>query len=394
MKSPPPPGVATAELYASVQPARLTNRGSRCRALLGLRGVAWSLPNRGAPFPQRPGFETETKSTGWSSGSVDIVVVVVVRACSSGPRRKPPREGASRRRSAPVSLTCADKSPDDARTVFDGRARQVRESLGLNAADSPPEFGGYRWQIVNEDLLAMAVARLVVGQYRYVERILHALTVEARAPSEQVLANKAERIRGPSSDKEREHRDGWIMQMLSWIAAHVGGVQANSISPPHVKPTFKGFDSVALALGDRGEVTGLVVTEDKATKNARKTVRDKVWPEIRKLEAGELDDEIEHSATAVVERYLSSEQEIAAALASVFWKTETRSYRVCIASHDFEDTSSGRAALFKGYSGVAGGLVDRRKAETLHTPPEVRGWMDAFCEKVANGLEDLRQADV
>lgn len=75
-------------------------------------------------------------------------------------------------------------------------------------------------------------------------------------------------------DEKPWHRDGWMFQAISWIAAHNDGGIA--IRAPHLIKAHKGFDGLKLELSDAGEVTAVVVFEDKATENPRATIRDDV----------------------------------------------------------------------------------------------------------------------
>jgi hypothetical protein len=64
-------------------------------------------------------------------------------------------------------------------------------------------------------------------------------------------------------DEEPWHRDGWIFQTISWIAAS----QAPSGSltcAPHIRRADKGFDGLQLQLSEDGKVvTAVIVFEDK-----------------------------------------------------------------------------------------------------------------------------------
>ncbi len=263
---------------------------------------------------------------------------------------------------------------------------------GLTVIDAhnEPSFLGYRWEISACDDLAELVARLVVGQYLYVSKIiqgLRGLKLSLTATSKQRRINQ---IGNPSGKKQVEQRDGWIFQMISWIAAHEAGVKY--ITPPHSQPAFKGFDSVMLKVSDDGlRIEGVVVGEDKATINARKTITDKVWPEIRKLETEVRDDELVELVTSLLSRYFP--EDVERHLAATFWRNDTRAYRVCIGSHDFDDSSNGRSSLFAGFVEVAPGSTVRRLTETLYTSIGIRPWMAKFSELVVAKLEKMYAQD-
>jgi hypothetical protein len=85
--------------------------------------------------------------------------------------------------------------------------------------------------VVDQDALAEQVARIAVGQFSHVSPILlgeaaTAIKVRQAAKKEAIglLTLK------PSEDPW--HRDGWVFQAISWIAAHDGGGVA--IRAPHL----------------------------------------------------------------------------------------------------------------------------------------------------------------
>jgi hypothetical protein len=85
------------------------------------------------------------------------------------------------------------------------------------------------------------------------------------------------------------HRDGWVFQCVSWIVAAESRV--GPLRPPQMSHAEKGFDGLQLQLSsDSSRLVRVLVFEDKATENPRKTVRDKIWPELKALEAGDKDN--------------------------------------------------------------------------------------------------------
>ncbi len=99
------------------------------------------------------------------------------------------------------------------------------------------------------------------------------------------------------------HRDGWIFQTISWIAAH-RTEKGVVVRAPHAIPAHKGFDGMQLRLDEAGKaVTAMVIFEDKATDDPRKTLRTKVWAGIRALEAGQRMPELVQETTSILEAH-------------------------------------------------------------------------------------------
>jgi hypothetical protein len=153
---------------------------------------------------------------------------------------------------------------------------------------------GWSWVVSEEDELAERVARIVLGQYRHVAKILHGAGVPGPAANaEQAIAAIKQLALEPGESPWQ--RDGWIFQAISWIAAHQAPSAALTRAP-HIRKSDKGFDGLQLQLSEDGTaVTAVVVFEDKATDNARDTIRDDVWPGIVALESGKRLNELTHA---------------------------------------------------------------------------------------------------
>lgn len=78
---------------------------------------------------------------------------------------------------------------------------------------------GSRWGVADENDLAAKVAHLALGQARHVAGILSG--IDKKAPATRADAAKgAIKLLTVESGKDSYHRDGWIFQAISWIAAH------------------------------------------------------------------------------------------------------------------------------------------------------------------------------
>ena len=252
-------------------------------------------------------------------------------------------------------------------------------TLMLEKVSSPDLCDGSEWVVADQDALAEHVARIAVGQYRHVAKILlgegataAAVTQSAKADAIALLTRK--------KDEEPWHRDGWLFQAISWIAAHnASGV---AIRAPHLIKAHKGFDGLKLELNNAGEVTAVIIFEDKATVHPRDTIRDDVWPSIMKLEQGERTNELCQEVSSLLEAQLKTfpNLDVDAALQQIVWK-ETRRYRIAITVDKPHLTAKKRKRLFKDYDTHAPGDIARRGAETMCLP-DLRPWMQTFADKV------------
>lgn len=260
--------------------------------------------------------------------------------------------------------------------------------ITLVACAHPPTCHGFRWDNLDEDRLALIVAWVVVGRFNHAEQILSRMDGQKRATAIEGAKTQAIKRLIVEGSVTAEHRDGWVFQIISWIAAciHADGKVATSV--PHYQLASKGFDGLLVPLTDSGtSFASLTVCEDKATKNPRSTITSQVWPELSKVEAGERDSELLAGLTAILQRY--QVPDIERLLESVQWE-ENKQYRVSITAspHDAKDDEA-RKKLFNGYEDVIGGDdISRRRAETF-VVPDLRLWMNQFCSRVVKVVETL-----
>lgn len=240
--------------------------------------------------------------------------------------------------------------------------------------------------VADVDALAEHVARLAVGQYRHVAKIILGERATAAAVSQSAKAD-AVALLTVKKGEESWHRDGWLFQAISWIAAHdASGV---AIRAPHLIKAHKGFDGLQLELNNAGDVLAVIIFEDKATEHPRATIRKDVWPGIVKLEKGERTNELcqEISSLLEVQLKIFPNLDVDAAVQQIVWK-ETRRYRVAITVDEPHLTATKRKKLFKDYDTHAPGDIARRRAETLCVP-DLRPWMQTFADKVIEKIEAL-----
>lgn len=248
---------------------------------------------------------------------------------------------------------------------------------------------GSRWTVADEDDLAGKVARLALGQARHVAAILSGIDNRPPATRADTAAGAIKLLTVPK-DKLPYHRDGWVFQAISWIAAHSADAGA-VIRVPQMKHADKGFDGFQLKLDKSGQtVSAVVIFEDKATENPRSTIAGDVWKGIRDLESGLRMNELISEAGALLEAHQRRfpELDIDGAVERIAWE-EARYFRVAVTADIADDNDDARAALFKGFDEVAPGPATRRQAETIAIP-KLRDWMRAFSAKAINQIEAWR----
>lgn len=254
-------------------------------------------------------------------------------------------------------------------------------SLSLTPINHGELCHGWTWTIEDEDALADRVARITIGQYRHIAKILSGAGVPGPVVNadQAVAAIKKLTL---AEDEDPWHRDGWLFQAISWIAAHQQP-SASITRAPHIRKADKGFDGMQLEINaDGNSVKAVVIFEDKATDNARSMIRDDVWPGIIALEKGERLDEISQEVSAMLDARAAADPsfDLDTAIANTLWK-DARRYRVSITIGDTHNNADARKRLFKGFDETAPGDATRRRADTIYLP-ELRKWMASFTERV------------
>ena len=250
-------------------------------------------------------------------------------------------------------------------------------------------WAGFDWSINNEDELAEFVASVALGQYRHVEHVLAETDFTEVLPAPTALEGARQLLSVPKCG-EPYHRDGWLFQVIGWIAAHIQN-EASLIAPPHMQHADKGFDGLHVQIDHESQmVRNVVICEEKATNKPRKTIRDQVWQEFSALETGTRDNLL----TARVSTLLATRPELDSdqAVQKILW-SQARAYRVAITVNDSLNDAKGRKLLFKGYSTIVSGSVTRRCAETLYIG-DLRSWMERIAKKALKAAERMADADV
>lgn len=246
---------------------------------------------------------------------------------------------------------------------------------------------GFNWIVSNRRKIAKFVARLLLGQHRHVLKVLNEVDSTPPNLTEVMVSQTIKKLR-PSSQKQAEHRDGWLFQVIAWIATVATHKDGVVVSAPHSRQSDKGFDALIIELdAGRTSATHITVSEEKATTKPRNLFQQQVLPEFRDLERGLRDTELLSEITTLLES--ADLDAVDKSLDEVLWQNERR-YRACLTVEEKHTDSSGRIRLLKDYDSIVDGHLTRRRAE-LFLIPDLRTWMNDFSEEVVAELERLRR---
>ncbi|BDI04738.1 hypothetical protein [Sphaerotilus microaerophilus] len=245
------------------------------------------------------------------------------------------------------------------------------------------EWEGCTWTVPSVDELADAIAIIAVGQALHVAKILHVTGLAAKPTTKGAVKGAIKLL---TSSGNIAHRDGWMFQVMSWLAAQLRTPGA-LMNTPHMIHAHKGLDGLQVSIDGAQKVTAVVIFEDKATENPRAMVRDRVWPEFAEFETGENEHLVAAEVTLLLKGAgLSDPQQ---AVAEVMWK-QVRRYRLSIT--DDESTDQSQASLFKGYEKWVPGGVERRRAEVFEVL-NLRQWMDDLAKLAVEKAKAMETID-
>lgn len=238
-------------------------------------------------------------------------------------------------------------------------------------------------EILDKDLLARALAYVLLQRYQSAIGIARSLPTPVPAPPPDVEDIIQRRLRNPPP----EHRDGLLFQLIVWLAAASEAGPNDIVLPPQIGTAEKGIDGVIVHVTSTDGIAAVSICEDKATTRPRETVRSEVWPAIEDFEKdGRLDLLRGHVISALLARRVAPAAAETSAT-EIIWQ-QSRRYRVRVTVGDTHAKPSNRRNLFKGYSRYAPGAPARRRGETLHLT-DLRAWMDDFAGRIEQHLRAL-----
>ncbi len=248
------------------------------------------------------------------------------------------------------------------------------------------------FNVIDLELLAKWVAQLLLGNSLHIARIIEGLDSKGVSHRNVAIDSIINKLNTVGVYK----RDGWLFQMISWIALKIKlhsqyGIGKVFMNAPHSAPAQHGIDGFALVIDNRKMIKYIVLCEDKCTEGARKLITSQIYPEFSKFENGEFDNRVLTEISSMVRGedegiLLQNVQDDI--VESKYWM-----YRIGVTRQNDSDDEEGRKALYKGYDTVVCGDVTRRNAASVNLN-DVRVWMDAFCKMVVKELESKKTKDV
>lgn len=247
--------------------------------------------------------------------------------------------------------------------------------------------------IIDSARLSRLIALVLIGRKTHAERILKGTATPDPRPSPETIAEAIAHLtctQKTTTDNYGNvqphakvvHRDGWMLQIMSWIVHRLEFPNA-LLRAPHSHSAGKGFDGLMLQM-DGFTVTYVKLFEEKATDSPRDTVQQNVWPEFKVYEAGDRDGEMTAEASTLLE--LVPDLDVAELTSSSQWFT-LKKYCATVAT----STSSlpPRVELFEGYEATVAGAKERRAAKLLL----FNDLRSSFEDLAKMAIEDLKHME-
>ncbi len=244
---------------------------------------------------------------------------------------------------------------------------------------------GVAFSVSDENALARAIALVLVQEFTLAKAILIDVPLGVVAPvlEREEIEDIVSRRLKPSVDY---HRDGFLFQLMMWLAAHIDLAEDDLIALPHSQASGKGQDSIVVHREDSA-VVALSICEDKATENPRDTVRDDVWPEISDYEGGGRRDELRSNIITTLGLGGVPAEEATRLVHRISWDGNLR-YRVRVTVQGARTPQ-----LFKDFDAIVAGDSERRRGETIHLPG-LRYWMTQLASKVEAELRTFTDQEI
>lgn len=250
---------------------------------------------------------------------------------------------------------------------------------------------GHEWAVSALLPLAELIAIILLGQAEHAAQIIQTLepTVPAYTDDDLIEDAKAQmQIKGTRARERaasRAHRDGFLFECMSWIAARQEGDERTYLKDPHLDPTNHGLDGLILQLAPTAAViVRATICEDKCTRKPRDRFRDvlKYFGEHH-TSAKRGRDLVANAAELIRDSGVRGTDAVQAA--AKVTDIKIRCYRAALTTGTM--STADRVKLFKGYDGLAGIGQDQRVGATFPLPGQLRKWFRSLAEAVVQVLD-------
>ena len=275
-------------------------------------------------------------------------------------------------------------------------AKPVEAALAISEVVVDDHCVAHCWAPADTELLARLIAIIAMGQAAHAARIISGFSPATPGLDHKALREAAKASLSVATETEGQrsaliaHRDGFIFEAISWIAAQQSTKGASLLRDPHIKATTQGLDGLMLERSDNGAISRTTIFEDKCSTNPRAKFRDEILPAFKAHHANERGPELLAAGAALLEKAGIDGTQAVAAAARVL-DLAYRAYRGSVTITGEDDKPERRKALFKGYDQLYGLARDRRIGGTFVTPGPLRDWFDDLATQAIAYIDTLEE---
>ncbi|WP_147477267.1 hypothetical protein [Corallococcus sp. AB038B] len=295
-------------------------------------------------------------------------------------------ESASPSPTLPANQSAPPAQPNQLSTTADPTALNAWP-ISISSITHTQPWHSFAWEITNKKTLAKHIAYIAAGYHLHIENILRKLDkLESTTPHTNAIAAAIKALAPPQNQQQKFHRDGWLFQLIAWLAALAKASPTDILRAPQIRKADHGLDGIIIHTKTTAlSPAGVRICEQKATDNPRNKISQQVWPEIDKHEQGDRDHEIVAELTTILQRINPHSAQSLAEKA--LWQDQ-RSYSVAVTTKSADPSE--HSTLFAGFDAHAQGSNERRHGETL-TLDNLRDWMDDLASLVISDLHAMEK---
>lgn len=252
---------------------------------------------------------------------------------------------------------------------------------------------GFLWSVSDIAVVARLIAVVLLGQAQHAARIIAALEPAAPAFLHADLIADSKRqmeIRGDDEETRqarRAHRDGFLFECLSWIAARQEAAGRTYLKDPHIDATSHGLDGLIVELHPTNPVVRrATICEDKCTTQPRRLFREQVMRTFGEHHANKRARDLVANAAAII-RETGIHGTAATVAAAGVLKASARCYRAALTTGVL--TEARRGSLFRGYDDLDGITQAQRVGAMLEIDGDLRDWFQTLADEVIASLDEF-----
>ncbi|WP_163005823.1 hypothetical protein [Pseudomonas viridiflava] len=248
---------------------------------------------------------------------------------------------------------------------------------------------GSIWHVQERSHLIRSIALVAVGQAYAARRIIYELSPTPppflKSLQEEAKIKLTVQDDYKSGDRlgyPKYQRDGFIFEVISWVAALQDNGKEVLLKDPHTSATSQGLDGLMLVLSaDRARVDLTTIFEDKCTENARKTFLEQVLPAFQDRHTNKRGAELVATASTLL-RMASIDPDAVATLSASVMDQSLRCYRASFALTSEFEMIKARQQLFKNYERITDLDSARRIGACFIVDGDLRSWFETLANDV------------